>query len=99
MYGHTNPTIRATKDGDTVGPKMHRAVKLCDGRVWSSMHELAKTVGPNGSSQYGYNIVHRCIRKGLITRPDPEHPDATPSGKGAITITERGEQYLERVDD
>jgi len=95
MKGHSNPTIRSTEEGEQVGPKMHSAVKLCDGRVWQSKNDLATSVGPNGSSQYGYRIVNRCIRKGLITRPDPDHEQANPHGAGAITISEKGERYLE----
>ena len=96
MYGYTNPTIRSTEDGEQVGPKMHSAVKLCDGRVWQSMNDLATTVGPNGSSQFGYRIIKRCQRKGLISYPDPEHEKANPHGRGAIYATDKGQRYLER---
>ena len=94
MYGHTNPTIRTTEDGETVGPKMHQAVKAANDTVWPSRNQLAKAVGPNGSQKYGYDIVNRCIRKGLISRPDASHEQATPQGSGAITITEKGKRYL-----
>jgi hypothetical protein len=95
MYGHSNPTLRYTDESEQVGPKMHSAIKLCDGRVYQSKKELAETVGPNGSTDYGYRIVDRCIRKGLITRPDPEHDEANPHGAGAITISDKGKRYLE----
>ena len=96
MYGYTNPTIRSTEDGEQVGPKMHSAVKLCDGRVWQSMNDLATAVGPNGSSDYGYRIIKRCQRKGLISYPDPDHDKANPHGRGAIYATDKGQRYLER---
>ena len=95
MYGYSNPTIRSTEDGEQVGPKMHAAVSLCEGRVYASMNQLATSVGPNGSQDYGYRIVKRCQKKGLISRPDPDHEEANPHGRGAITITEKGERYLE----
>ena len=95
MYGHSNPTIRSTEDGEQVGPKMHVAIALCEDRVYPSMNQLATSVGPNGSSDYGYRIVKRCQAKGLITYPDAEHEKANPHGRGAITITEKGERYLE----
>lgn len=95
MYGHTNPTIRTTNDGEQVGPKMHIAVKAAARRVWQSKKELAEHVGPNGSTDYGYRVVDRCIKKGLICRPDSEHEDAHPYGRGAIYATEKGQQYVQ----
>ena len=96
MYGHRNPTIRSTEDGETVGPKMHSAVSLLDSMGSAqTKNELAKRVGPNGSQDYGYRIVDRCISKGLISYPDPDHDDANPHGRGAIEVTEKGKQYLE----
>ena len=96
MYGYTNPTIRSTEDGEQVGPKMHSAVKLAASKIYQSKKELAEAVGPNGSTDYGYRIVDRCIRKGLITRPDPDHDKANPHGRGAIYATDKGQRYLER---
>lgn len=98
MYGYNNPTVRTTEEGEQVGPKMHQAVKAASERVWQSKKELAEHVGPNGSTQYGYNIVNRCIRKGLICRPDPDHSEANPHGRGAVYATEKGERYLENHD-
>jgi len=99
MYGHTNPTIRSTDDGEQVGPKMHSAVSLLDSLgSASSKNALAVRVGPNNSSDYGNRIVNRCISKGLISRPDPDHENANPHGRGAISVTEKGERYLEQHD-
>ena len=97
MYGHNNATIRTTEEGEQVGPKMHAAVRACESRVWASENKLAQAVGPNGSSQYGYRIVNRCLSKGLLTI-DPDHDEATPNGKGAVTITAKGERYLANHD-
>jgi hypothetical protein len=98
MEGYTNPTIRMTDDGEQVGPKMHAAVSRVESRgAYASKNELAISVGPNGSQKYGYRIVNRCIRKGLITL-DPEHPDATPQGRGAVVITQKGMDYLASHD-
>jgi hypothetical protein len=99
MYGHNNPTVRTTDDGEQVGPKMHSAVINADCKTWQSKKELAEHVGPNGSTDYGYRIVERCIRKGLISRPDPEHDNANPHGQGAIHITDKGKDYLNNHGD
>jgi len=98
MYGHTNPTIRTTGDGEQVGPKMHSAVQAAARKVWQSKKELAEHVGPKGSTKYGYRIVERCIRKGLICRPDADHEQANPHGRGAIYATEKGERYLSQYE-
>lgn len=97
MYGYNDPTIRTTEDGEQVGPKMHVAVRAVARRDWASMNELAKHVGPNGSQDYGYRVVNRCRKKGLIEL-DPDHPDATPQGRGAVTITEKGAAYVDQHD-
>jgi hypothetical protein len=98
MYGHSNPTLRYTDESEQVGPKMHSAVKLAASKVYQSKKELAETVGPNGSTDYGYRIVDRCISKGLICRPDADHDKANPHGRGAIYATEKGTRYLESED-
>jgi len=102
MYGHTNPKVRSTEEGEQVGPKMHVAVKLAaegpalrDADVFTSKNDLATSVGPNGSSDFGNRIVNRCISKGLISRPDPDHDNANPHGLGAVYATDKGAQYLE----
>lgn len=97
MYGHSNPTVRTTEDGEQVGPRMHAAVEAVAARVWPSMNQLAQHVGPNSSQDYGYRIVNRCRKKGLIEL-DPDHPEATPQGRGAVLITDKGERYLKGRD-
>jgi hypothetical protein len=95
MYGHTNPTIRTTKDGEQVGPKMHAAIiRVAVSGPYPSKNQLAISVGPNGSQDYGYRIVNRCVGKGLLAI-DPENEVATPKGRGAVVLTEKGERYLE----
>jgi len=95
MKGHSNPTVRSTQEGEIVGPKMHEAVRGAGREVWQSKKQLAEWVGPHGSTDYGYRIVDRCIRKGLICAPDPEHKAANPHGRGAVYATEKGERYLQ----
>jgi len=103
MYGHANPTIRTTPEGEQVGPKMHAAVSAVKSRsgtalgAYGSKNELAIAVGPNGSQDYGYRIVDRCIRKGLL-EVDPDDPEASPSGQGAVVITQKGLDYLAQYD-
>lgn len=100
MYGYTNPTIRTTTEGEQVGPKMHSAITRVNStrRFYASKNELAIAVGPNGSQDYGYRIVDRCISKDLLTI-DHEHPDATPQGAGAVVITQKGMDYLAECED
>jgi len=99
MKGYTNPTVRTTEENEQVGPKMHIAVKIADSLgPLPSMNVLAKKVGPNGSQDYGYRIVKRCISKGLISHPDYDHEAANPHGRGAIDITEKGKRYLENQE-
>jgi hypothetical protein len=98
MYGHSNPTIRSTEDGEQVGPKMHAAVRAVGRRVYQSKNELAKAVGPNGSQDYGYRIVNRCLSKSLI-KVHPGHEKANPHGAGAVILTDKGARYLNETTD
>jgi hypothetical protein len=100
MEGWSNPTVRTTEEGEQVGPRMHKCVELAasgpvfsDADVYPSKNQLAQAVGPNGSQDYGYRIVDRCLRKGLVEL-DADHPDATPQGRGAVVISEKGQRYL-----
>lgn len=95
MYGHTNPTIRTTEENEPVGPRMMKMLRYVQAQeVVASRNVAAKARGPNGSQKYGYNAINRCIKRGLICRPDPKHPEANPHGSGAIYLTEKGEQFL-----
>lgn len=89
-----------TIDGNRIGPRMRAAVKLVDG--WfegaaPSKKQIAEHVGPHGSLKYGYRTVNRSISAGLLAHPDPNHPDANPHGRGAVTLTEKGERYLDSL--
>jgi hypothetical protein len=99
MYGHINPTVRTTEQGEQVGPKMHSALKVIQqyGPA-ASKNRLAKLVGPNGSQDYGYRIVDRCSRKDLLFI-HPSHDTATPNGKGAVVLTDKGARYLNEHED
>lgn len=95
MKGHPNPNVRTTEEKEIVGPKMHEAVQKVDSSgPYPSKNALAKRVGPHGSQNYGYRIVNRCKSKGLLA-VDSEHPDATPSGNGAVVLTDKGRKYLD----
>jgi len=99
MYGHANPTIRTTGAGEQVGPKMHHAVKLVGSRgPYRAMNPLAIAVGPNGSQDYGYRVVKRCIKKGLIAL-HPDHEAAAPGSRGAVILTDKGARYLNEHGD
>jgi hypothetical protein len=77
---------------------MHVAVQASARKVWQSKNELAKHVGPNGSQDYGYRIVDRCIRKNLIA-VHPGHDEANAHGKGAVVLTDKGARYLNATED
>ena len=99
MYGHSNPTVRSTEDGEQVGPKMHSAVRcVAQAGPYTSKNDLATTVGPNGSSDFGNRIVNRCLGKGLLATHGG-HEKANPQGKGAIVLTDKGARYLNRTED
>jgi len=74
-----------------IGYKMQLACELLagEGGALPSVHRLALWVGPHGSTKYGYAIVKRCIRAGLVTR-EPGHPLANPKGDGAVVLTDAG---------
>jgi len=90
MYGHSNPTYHVTDDDDRLGPKMRSTLKVMYHHgALPSKNQLAKRVGPHGSQDYGYRIVDRCKRAGLIDIDD-EHDIANPHGRGAVVITQKG---------
>jgi hypothetical protein len=94
MKGHTNPTVRMTEDNEQVGPKMHSALRLVASRgPYPSQNQLATSVGPNGSQDYGYRIVKRCIKKDLL-QIHPDHETANVHGQGAVVLTAKGARYL-----
>lgn len=96
---YSGATMRQTEDGESVGPKMHAAVRLVGSReAVPSMNVLAKSVGPNNSQDYGYRTVNRCKRKNLI-KLHPEHEEANPHGKGAVILTDKGARYLNDTTD
>jgi len=99
MYGpHTNDDLERTETGKIVGPKMRAALRYVKWNgPYASKNRLAQVVGPHGSADYGYRIVNRCI--GSLLTVDSEHPDASPRGKGAVCLTDRGKQYLQNRDD
>lgn len=79
-----------------IGPKMELAVRLVASEAGAipSRNVLAQRVGPHGSSRFGYQSVERCIHRDLL-RVDSEHPDASPTGAGAVVLTERGQRFLD----
>ncbi len=63
---------------------------VVDGAPWTSMMEAADVVGPKGSRAFGYRIVHRAIRAGLV-KLDTDHPIRGSSGNnhGALVKVEQ----------
>ena len=49
-----------------IGPKMAKAARIVAENPGTAILPVAERVGPNGSRQYGYAIVHRAMRAGLV---------------------------------
>lgn len=90
---------KTTYEGNVIGTRMHAALVIVAHRgPLASKNQLAIKVGPNGSQDYGYRIVNRCLRDGLLT-VDSDHEVANPHGLGAVILTERGYDYLATNSD
>lgn len=78
-----------------IGPSMLYALRYLDSNdgAVSCAFELARAVGPRGSAQYGYQIVNRCERAGLVAY-DLDHPKAAPNSNGAVVLTDAGRRVL-----
>ena len=50
----------------TIGPRMQQAAFFVRNNPGCAILPVAEAVGPHGSRKYGYEIVHRAIRAGLI---------------------------------
>lgn len=82
-------------EGEAIGPKMHSAlVHVATEGPYQSKNALATAVGPHGSSDYGYRIVNRCVSKDLLEL-DADHSAASPHGRGALLLTDKGRRYLD----
>ena len=75
-----------------IGEKMESVVKNLCRRVYQSKNQMATSVGPHGSSQYGYQTVDRCRHRGFC-EVDADHDEANVKGKGALVLTERGARF------
>lgn len=51
----------------TRGAAMQRVTAYVKKNPGQSMWDVARSVGPNGSSRYGYAAIHRAARAGLVT--------------------------------
>lgn len=49
-----------------IGPKMQQALSLCDKTEGAAVIDVAYATGPHHSLNYGYAIVNRLIRTGLV---------------------------------
>lgn len=49
-----------------VGPRMEQAVMYVRNHPGCAILPVAEYVGPHGSRQFGYRVVHRAIKAGLI---------------------------------
>lgn len=76
-----------------VGPRMARTLHAVSADTWSSTHQLALAIGPNGSHKFGDEAVKRCIRAGLLYI-DPTAPHANPRGNGAPVLTAAGHAWV-----
>jgi hypothetical protein len=79
-----------------IGDRMVLCLKLLDssGGEIEGVVNLARMVGPNGSTKYGYEIVTRCVRHGLVSI------SGEPSGSGRTAkITDEGRRVLSSQTD
>ena len=81
-----------------IGEKMRQAVRrVATTGPYGSKNQLAISVGPHGSQDYGYQIVDRCISRGLLTT-DAEHDASSVNyGWGAVVLTDKGRAYYQQV--
>jgi hypothetical protein len=87
-----------TENGDMVGERMKRAVEYVSRNgAYQSKNALAESVGVNGSTQYGYRNVNRCIKKNLLTINREDYDDLPNGSMGAVEITDKGEKFLENL--
>lgn len=70
-----------------IGPRMEQAIAIVAANPGCNKLFVAKQVGPNGSTNYGYQTVDRAIAHGLIDCADIP-------GMYRLTITPAGEAYL-----
>lgn len=57
-----------------IGPRMESCAAYVARNPGCHPVDVARAVGPNGSTQYGYRIVGRALAAGLIkSEPDPRH--------------------------
>lgn len=94
----TNDTDTETHDwDDRIGNKMRRGVRAVHKEeAYPSKRQLALLVGPHRSTDYGYQIVDRCIRRGLL-EVDESHDKATYNARGAVVLTDNGRAYYQHI--
>lgn len=69
------------------------------GGVAPSIRVLAReytTRNGHRSQRYGYEAVQRALKRGRV-RLDPTHPDASPTGKGAVVLVPRRYRFMGSV--
>lgn len=90
--------IKAKTNGfdGRIGEKMVEAVEYVkkSGGAVKSKNDVATRIGPNGSAQYGYQTVNRCLRRNLLVL-NPDNEKAEPRGKGAVEVTEKGLRLID----
>lgn len=82
-----------------IGPAMRQALLIVHGAdgALGCMLDLAEAVGPHGSRRYGYEIIKRCFRAGLLAL-DPVHPSRRGRrGCGAVVLTDVGHAEVENA--
>ena len=57
-----------------IGPRMREALEYISEHPGCPAVDVARDVGPNGSTRYGYRTVHRCISAGLVRNCAPRGP-------------------------
>jgi len=83
-----------------IGPHMRTVLEVIadlegEGITAPSKLDLAKMLSHEGggSWQGSYAAIVRCQRFGLVI-VDPAHPEASPFGRGAVRLSDRGRRAL-----
>jgi len=75
-----------------IGPAMRDALKYIYENPGSIPYHVAQAVGPNGSRRFGYQILERCKKRGLIENRAGK--DGLPRHPGRLFLTEEGMEEI-----
>lgn len=83
-----------TKTPENIGSTQEAILKTLDREPARSVHEIAERF--NRAPQYIYQSVDRLVNRKLL-KFDPDHPKTNPKGKGAVLLTNRGKEIVNKI--